>query len=163
MQVDDLLDMNVAVFDLGAHTIGLTKKALSDTGFTKIKLFQDADKLVTHCSEEAVDLVIIDDTHEREEALAVIRRLRNPAEGVLKNSRIVALLAERSENSLSKAIASGVDNVLVKPLMPDKIRVNLLQVMRDENPYMEFDGYTGPDRRRRPSQIAFRGENRRDD
>ena len=161
MRVEELMDLQLAVFDLGAHTIGLTKKALANTGFRHIKLFREPDTLLEQCRNERIDLIIIDDTHETEQALSVIRRLRDPAEGMVRNSRIVALLAERSEKSLGKAISSGVDNVLVKPLIPDKIRASLLQVMRDESPYMELDGYTGPDRRRRISQLDYAGPDRR--
>ncbi|RED52124.1 response regulator [Aestuariispira insulae] len=161
MRVDELLDINLAIFDLGAHTIGLTKKALSDTGFRHITLFQDPDGLLDQCRLEKVDLIIIDDTHETQQALSVIRRLRDPAEGMVTNSKIVALLAERSEKSVGNAIACGVDNILVKPLQADKVRASLLQVMRDDRPYMTFDGYIGPDRRRRASQLDYTGSDRR--
>ena len=163
MHTEDLLSLNIAIFDLGPHTIGLTKRALDKTGFKNIHLFQDAEKLIQFCRDATLDLLIIDDTHETEEALGVIRRLRDPSEGLSQNCRIVALLAERSEKSLGKAISAGVDNVLVKPLVTDKVRANLLQVMRDESPYLEFENYSGPDRRRRPSQVSFSGEDRRTD
>jgi len=75
-----------------------------------------------------VDLVLLDIHIPDEDGYAVLARLRNDPR--FQNTRIVAVTADSSQDSMLRAKAAGFDSFISKPLDPDEFPNQVRQILQ---------------------------------
>lgn len=75
-----------------------------------------------------VDLVLLDIHIPDEDGYAVLARLRNDPR--FQNTRIVAVTADASQDSMVRAKAAGFDSFIGKPLDPDEFPNQVRQILQ---------------------------------
>jgi CheY-like chemotaxis protein len=105
------------------------------------------------------DILLTDYDMAGETGAQLTHRLRRATTN--QNRRIaVIMITGRAEGPvIFSARDSGVDEYLIKPLTTASLCQKLEAVLQRRRPFVEADGYAGPDRRRR--NTAFNGPDRR--
>ena len=79
---------------------------------------------------QRLDLILMDIRLPYEDGYAALSKVRNTAK--LKDTMVVAVTAEASQEQIAKARAAGFDGFLGKPLDPDRFPDQIRRLLRGE-------------------------------
>lgn len=93
------------------------------------------------------DIVMLDLDLNGQEGLDLVRSIRKGEVGIRKDVAILVASAFVDRDYVLKARNNGINWTLVKPLSFRRLYEGLARVILDERPFVDSEGYTGPDRR----------------
>jgi CheY-like chemotaxis protein len=93
------------------------------------------------------DILMIDLDMAGEEGLEFVRAIRKGEIGPRNDIAILVCSAFVDRDYVLKARNNGINWTLVKPLSFRRLYEGLARVILDERPFVDFEGYSGPDRR----------------
>ncbi|HEY3144944.1 MAG TPA: response regulator, partial [Dongiaceae bacterium] len=109
------------------------------------------------------DIVVIDLDLTGMDGLELLRDIRRGGAGVPSDIAILVASAHVDRDYVDKARDSGANWILVKPLTFRRLYEGLVRVIMDDRPFVETDGYAGPDRRQLVGIGGYDGVERRKD
>jgi response regulator RpfG family c-di-GMP phosphodiesterase len=92
------------------------------------------------------DLLVISDDFDSD-VFGAIKEIRSQKLGDNPFLLITMLVSANRPQSLKQAIGTGVDDIIVKPLTPDRIQERLRLVTFHRQPFIVTDDYMGPQRK----------------
>jgi two-component system cell cycle response regulator DivK len=106
---------NVLYIEDNPDNMTLVKRALESRGYT---LFEAANGLdgISTAEREDVNLILLDINLPDIDGYEVARRLRNSAKSTLAYTPIIAITANALKGDAEKALASGCDVYMSKPI-----------------------------------------------
>ncbi|WP_237154870.1 response regulator [Oryzibacter oryziterrae] len=160
-QLSDHLDKVIVIVDDNIKFIQLIRGMLRDFGFTLLHDFSDAREAFLFATRTHVDLIITDLMMTPMNGFQLAERLRHADVVVNRVVPILLLTGHAGRNNIQRAISSGIDEVLVKPISARHLHDRLLSVFDRPRVYIKTpSGYFGPDRRRR-NDPNYKGPERR--
>jgi DNA-binding response OmpR family regulator len=109
--------------------------------------------------EETIDVLVTERNIGPESGLDLLRYIRHHPDSPNRVLPVVMLTADSEEEYVVEARDCGVTEFLAKPFSIEGLYRRLVAAIARPRPFINTDGYFGPDRRRR--QIAFGGPDRR--
>jgi CheY-like chemotaxis protein len=107
------------------------------------------------------DIVMIDLDLSGMDGIELARHIRSGEAGIRKDVAILVASAFVDRDYVERARESGVNWTLVKPLSFRRLYEGLVRVIMDERPFVESDGFAGPDRRLLVGISGYDGYDRR--
>ncbi|MCB2108995.1 MAG: response regulator transcription factor [Rhodobacteraceae bacterium] len=128
---------------------------LRNEGYKRTRTFYRLEDMVAAMNETMPDLLVLaDDLHET--TFNLVRDIRHFRFGRNPFIMITMMLAPDNEANLKRAILTGADDVLIKPVAPGRILDRVQFFTFNRVPFIVTTDYVGPERRRgtdRPSKI----------
>lgn len=107
------------------------------------------------------DIVMIDLDLSGKDGIELARHIRSGEAGIRKDVAILVASAFVDRDYVVRARDSGVNWTLVKPLSFRRLYEGLVRVILDERPFIEGEGFAGPDRRLLVGISGYDGFDRR--
>jgi len=126
-------------------------------------LAQGVKSVVCHATAQALrtmlldsppDMLVLSDDFDSA-VFELIREIRHQKIGENPFMLITVLVAPGRRDALAFAIKAGVDDIVIKPLTPERVRERMSLVAFHRQPFVAHGEYIGPDRRTedRPSRM----------
>ncbi|TAL04055.1 MAG: response regulator [Rhodospirillaceae bacterium] len=126
-------------------------------------LAQGVKSVVCHATAQALrtmlldsppDMLVLSDDFDPA-VFDLIREIRHQKIGENPFMLITVLVAPGRRDALTFAIKAGVDDIVIKPLTPERVRERMSLVAFHRQPFIAHGEYIGPDRRTedRPSRV----------
>ncbi|MBX3455904.1 response regulator [Ferrovibrio sp.] len=132
-----------------APTAAMLMAMLKGLGYARAALAPNTDQAIVQLRAGGVDLLLCDYELGMINGLTLVKMVRRP-EGLGNPMLPIVMMTAHAEGPLvAEAMAAGVDDFLVKPIMPEALLRCLQQVLQRSRPYVKSRDYAGPDRRRR--------------
>jgi two-component system cell cycle response regulator DivK len=106
---------NVLYIEDNPDNMTLVKRALESRGYTLLEAINGMDG-VTTAEREEVDLILLDINLPDIDGYEVARRLRSSSKSALTYTPIIAITANALKGDAEKALASGCDVYMSKPI-----------------------------------------------
>jgi two-component system, cell cycle response regulator DivK len=106
---------NVLYIEDNPDNMTLVKRALESRGYTLLQAANGLDG-ITAAEREDVNLILLDINLPDIDGYEVARRLRNSAKATLAFTPIIAITANALKGDAEKALASGCDVYMSKPI-----------------------------------------------
>jgi CheY-like chemotaxis protein len=131
--------------------------ALQQIGLRSIEACSSPRIALERLQEFAADFVLMDwsDQHAAPETIRLLRSRHSPNRYV----PIIVASAVREAQAVLGARDAGMSEFFLKPFTVETVRSRVVSVLSRPRPFVEANGYFGPDRRRRGA--SFEGEERR--
>jgi DNA-binding NarL/FixJ family response regulator len=118
------------------------KKGLENIGFANISEADDPVAALETMRTRAADLLVC------EHYIPFVWFLRTSAKRPAAYTSILMLSGQNRPDDIREAIDSGVNRFVAKPVTPGELAGHIRQILEQPEPFVESDGYIGPDRRR---------------
>lgn len=116
----------------------------------RVRSFETQRALATYMSLTSVDLVVCDYDCPGARADKVAQALRNDDKLAFRGFQIIAMTRELSPETRQATVASGIDEVIIKPMSPRYLYERVLtRLSKPARPTIIAGGYHGPERRER--------------
>ena len=123
------------------------RNALVTEGYRNVRAVTQLAVVRTILSAASPDLLIIDGHMPDGDTVALIRDIRNGAIGRNPFLPIILMTWEPDRGRVGRAVNSGVDLILVKPVAPADLLARIDGVAFDRKPFLARASFLGPDRR----------------
>ena len=141
-------DIKTLVLDDNRQMIALFVAILEAFGFTKIWRATTIAEAQDLCMDHQFELILADQRVDQTSGLEFVRWLRDPAVSPLQFVPVIMISSYSERKRIIEAIASGVDEFLVKPVRPVDIARRIDAVTYKRRKFVKTINYFGPDRRR---------------
>jgi DNA-binding response OmpR family regulator len=115
----------------------------------RVRSFESAAGLAAYMHLAPVDLAVLDFEHEDCPADRVSFDLRHDGGLLDRDFSIIALTRRVNDSTKRSAVASGIDEVIVKPMSPRYLKERVMARLRNVDVRIGREGYRGPERRGR--------------
>lgn len=156
----NLANLRVLVVDDNRHMIAIVKAILQGFGVREITTVRECEDAVQIFNEMVPDIVILDFVMEPVDGAAIARSIRTSPTSANPFVPIIMLSAFASPARIGAARLAGVNEFLVKPVVPADLYKKLLTVIYQPRSFVRTQTYFGPDRRRHKKD-EFHGDDRR--
>lgn len=120
----------------------------------RVRSFETQRALVTYMHLTSVDLVVLDYDCPGARADKVAQALRMDEKLVFRGFQIIAMTRTLSSETREATMASGIDEVIIKPMSPRYLYERVLsRLSKPARPTIIAGGYHGPERRSRPRDM----------
>lgn len=142
----DLAGFRVAVVDDNRNFRDLLRAMLRAFGVRRVDSIAEPDELIPFLCQNYVDLVFLDLIMPGVDGIQLAREIRHKT-GVAKRAMpIVLVTGHASRATVVKAVAAGIDDIIVKPVSPQTILRRSRRLLLKPPHYVAgLDGYFGPD------------------
>lgn len=123
------------------------RNALVSEGYRDVQVVTQLAVVQTVLSGGSPDLLIIDGHMPDGDTISLVRDIRNGAIGRNPFLPIILMTWESDRGRVGRAVNSGVDLILVKPVAPADLLARIDGVAFDRKPFLARGSYIGPDRR----------------
>ena len=123
--------------------------ASAATGDLRVRMFEAESALRTYMRLSPVDLLVCDFDNESTPAGNLTHSLRLDDRLVRREFQVIALAGTITENMKQASIASGIDEVILKPMSPKYLLERVLSRLDCAPPQIKAGRYQGPERRGR--------------
>lgn len=123
----------------------------------RVRTFDSQIALTTYMRLSPVDLLVCDFDSEVAPAGALARALRFDQTIMRRDFQIIALTGAVTANIKQASIASGIDEVIVKPMSPKYLLERVLSRLKRGVPQVASGHYQGPERRGRSTSRPATG------
>ncbi|MGE5503471.1 MAG: response regulator [Actinomycetota bacterium] len=123
------------------------RAALNSVGFRAVSEVHTFVKLHDLLRHDAVDLVVTASEIEDNDVGFLVREMRNHRLGDNPFVVVMVLLASAEPDYVRKLVDSGVDDLLLTPVVPDQLIGRIEKIANRRKPFVVTHDYTGPDRR----------------
>lgn len=159
--VDPIADMSIVVVDDSRNFLKLVTSILRNFGIKDCISFDDPMQVIDYLEINTVDCLVTDLVMPKMNGFELANRIRHSREVVNRRIPIIMVTGHANRENISRAINSGIDEVLVKPFRPNDLRRRLYAIATSPRRYIKTsNGYFGPDRRRSRDKAYF-GPDRR--
>ena len=107
----------------------------------------DAKAAMEICKEADLDLVVCDGSLPEGEAYDFIAALRRSDLEPNRFAPVMIIQGHTPRDLINKARDCGANFVVAKPVTPRLLLERVLWIAQESRPFIELDGYVGPDRR----------------
>jgi DNA-binding response OmpR family regulator len=146
----------VAILAASPALSSILTSVLAATPNLRVRSFESQLALTTYMRLSPVDLLVADFDCEASPAGELARALHADAAVVRRAFQIIALASTVDAETKEASIASGIDEVIVKPMSPKYLLERVLSRLR--RPLPQPASPSGPDRRERlppPRQVVL--------
>ena len=163
-EVDPFEDMSVVVVDDSRNFLKLVRSILRNFGLKDCTCFDDPAAALAYLEIHSVDAVIMDLIMPKMNGFELAHKIRHSTEIANRLIPIIMVTGHANRENISKAINSGIDEVLVKPFRPVDLRKRLFAIATNPRRYIHTaQGYAGPERRRERDKSYFGPDRRVED
>lgn len=158
MASQDFADLAVLVAESNSQMADLTSQMLRGLGVRKIQVANDAVAASSILRRGGIDVLMIDDALSGLDGTTFTRRLRRSEDEASRHVAVLMMASQPSAASIALARDAGITEFLRRPFSAAQIGEKLAVIVAAPRPFVETNGYSGPDRRRRSGN--FSGERR---
>lgn len=115
-------------------------------GLRNVRAVHDLPRLRSAIRERPVDLIVVSDDLDRS-IFQEMKDVRHNRIGINPFTVITFMVDPNSERSFKRAVFSGADDVLIKPVAPIKVVERAKFIAFNRLPFIATGEYIGPDRR----------------
>jgi len=127
---------------------GSIRMSLQHEGFGEVRDTHLLERARTWVAEAPPDLLIANADYL--DACRLFRGIRHQSVGEDPFVPIIAVSGAGMPPQIRRAIDSGADHILVKPVTIENLLERVLRLVRSRKPFVVTSDYIGPDRRREP-------------
>ena len=109
----------------------------------------DGQEALRLLESRRVDLVITDLNMSPMNGIELTKELRRPNRRLNSSVAVLMITGHRETEHVCAAIDAGVNDFLLKPLVPSEFQYRLEKIFMTPRPSAQSSNYKGPDRRRR--------------
>jgi CheY-like chemotaxis protein len=106
-----------------------------------------ADEASQTCQEADLDLIVCDGAMAGGEAYDFVTDLRHSGSEPNRFCPVIILAGHTPLAQVAKARDCGANFVVAKPVTPRTLLERIVWIAQETRPFVELDGYIGPDRR----------------
>lgn len=161
MKEYDLAGLRALVVDDNRHFLAIMRTMLRAFGVRQIFDCVDAVQAFEALKSSEIDFALVDLKLDSIDGLEFTNLVRSASDSQNPRMPIIMVTAYSERSNVERAIASGIDEFLVKPVSPKMLYERICSVIERPRTYVRVGGYFGPDRRRHNSD-SFAGLERRD-
>jgi DNA-binding response OmpR family regulator len=141
----------IAILAANPALTSLLSAVLAATYGLRVRSFESAVALTTYMRLSPVDLLVCDFDCAASPADDLARALRGDTSLARRDFQIIALASVIDAGMKVASIASGIDEVIVKPMSPKYLLERVLSRLRPAGPPVGTATRYGPERRGSPS------------
>jgi DNA-binding response OmpR family regulator len=141
--------VSALILDDNAHMRGLVRVILAGFGMRRIEEAQDAREALGILAGGDLDIAFVDMKLGGMDGLEFCRYIRTHQDSPNIYLPLIMVTAYSERSRVIDAINAGVDEFLVKPVRAVDVANRVNAVIERRRPFIQADGYFGPDRRRR--------------
>jgi CheY-like chemotaxis protein len=155
-----LQTVSVLLVDDNQHMRVITSAILQSAGIRNIREVSDGAAALHALREAPVDIAIVDFNMFPMDGVEFTRLVRNSSDSADPYLPIIMMTGHSERSRVTEARDAGVTEFVAKPITAKAIFDRIKAVIVNPRPFINADGYFGPDRRRqRPG--AYKGPFRR--
>jgi len=124
--------------------------ALIPRGLRDLVICRDAKALEDTLDSRSVDILLCDVELSGISFRETMQRIRHHEIGVNPFVQIVATVGETGKQHVKELIGAGVDDLIRRPMEPDKIVARFESLVRPRRPFAITESFIGPNRRQKP-------------
>ena len=158
----NLSTLSVLIVDDQPFFRVLLTEVLRGLGVRNVAIAHDGEDGFMAFEDMRPDVVLADWMMPRLDGIGLTRRIRALSEPALQQVPIILVTAKSERRQIDSARSSGIDEFLLKPISAKAIFDRLQEVIERPRPFVNFETYTGPCRRKR-THAGFAGPFRRFD
>lgn len=146
-------NVTVVVADCDPHLCEGLRVAMAAEGYKDIHTIRRLSAVRELIAERMVDLLVLDVDLPDGDTVALVRDIRRGNAGRNPFVSIIFVTRESDTDVIRRAVNSGVDLILIKPLSAGRLFTRIERLVADRKPFVVTGDYVGPDRRNRPLTI----------
>jgi two-component system, chemotaxis family, chemotaxis protein CheY len=158
----DLGALSILVIDDQPFFRVLLTEVLRSLGVGNVAVAVDGEDGFTAFQDMRPDVVVTDWMMPKLDGIDLTRRIRSLSDEAQQKVPIILVTAKSERSQIDLARSSGIDEFILKPISAKSICDRLREVIEKPRPFVTFETYTGPCRRRR-DEPKFSGPFRRYD
>ena len=158
--MSQLAELRVIVVEDNPHMRSIVCAILRGLGVTKIRECGDGAQALVELRDAPADVAIVDFNMAPVDGVTFTQLVRNSADSPNRYLPIIMLTGYTERTRVEEARDAGVTEFIVKPVTARAVIGRLESVIFRPRPFIQSEGYFGPDRRRR-ADPAFQGPWRR--
>ncbi len=139
---------SVLLFDKQRNSRHVTRCSLQMIGFVDIIDTSDLATALDYIGNGKPDLIIADISSDADQICESVQKLRYREIGTDPFVAIILTAWNPSNELVRKAINSGADDILGKPLSTQRINERIQAILNARKPFVVTNDYIGPDRRK---------------
>lgn len=139
--------IKVVLADGDIYTAQGLRNALTNEGYRDVRTVARLTVLRDVMMAEMVDLLVLDADLPDGNAIGLVKDVRRGGMGRNPFLPIILLTWASEPKAVQRAVNSGVDLILVKPLSPAQLFSRIDGLVADRKPFVVTADYVGPDRR----------------
>lgn len=140
--------LRVALLDEDARTAQTTRTLLSTVGINQVHLCRTPDEMMEKLQDLAIDIVLVDVSSGKEEALEFIRDLRAKG-GPASLIPLITLTQDTTAKMLREVFDAGASEAIAKPANARSLFSRLQSIIDTPRNFIVSKNFKGPDRRRK--------------
>lgn len=144
-----LESVSALILDDNAHMRGLLRVILASFGVRRVEDAADTDEAMGHIAGGDIDMAFVDFKLGGLDGLDFCKRIRLDPQSPNRYLPIIMITAYSERGRVIDAINAGVDEFLVKPVRAVDVANRVNAIIERRRPFVNAQGYFGPDRRRR--------------
>jgi two-component system chemotaxis response regulator CheY len=144
-----LENVSALILDDNAHMRGLLRVILASFGVRRVEDAADTHQAVAHIAGGDIDIAFVDFKLGTLDGLDFCKRIRLDTHSPNRYLPIIMITAYSERKRVLEAINAGVDEFLVKPVRAVDVANRVNAIIERRRPFVQAQGYFGPDRRRR--------------
>ncbi len=145
-------NISVVIADSRANMSQALRNALVNEGYRDVQVFGRLAGLRDAMKGSLADLLVLDVDLPGGDSLALVRDIRHSRIGRNPFLPVILLTWASDPDVVERAVSSGVDLILVKPLSAAQLFSRIDGLVADRKPFVVTADYVGPDRRGHPKQ-----------
>ncbi len=154
MSSPNLSKLGALVIDPRANMTTLVADMLRSLGYHEIREANEGSQAQLDLQRRRYEVVIIDDAITGPDALDLVRRLRADAQSPNRLTPVIMMAAAPDAARIGAARDAGVSEFLRKPFAARDLKARLDTLAASPRPFIEAEGFAGPDRRRRHQDVG---------
>lgn len=155
-----LRDASIMVVDDSPAMRRLLTGLVRTFGAANVIEASEGDQALDLFHRQPCDLLITDYAMQPTDGVSLTRRLRAEAGNPHADVPIIMVTSHGEEAYRQAAQEAGVDEYMLKPVMPGQLYAHILAALTHRRPMISASTYHGPDRRRELSTV-YTGQERR--
>lgn len=143
-----LESVSALILDDNAHMRGLLRVILASFGVRRVEDAADTEEAMGHLAGGDIDIAFVDFKLGGLDGLEFCKRIRDP-HSLYRYLPLIMITAYSERGRVLDAVNAGVDEFLVKPVRAVDVANRVNAIIERRRPFVQAEGYFGPDRRRR--------------
>lgn len=155
----DLSQIKVLVAEDYPPMRKLLGQVLFELNVEDFHMVGNGQEAIDFLEENQIDLLLVDNIMDPIDGTELTRMIRAGKTAADRHTPIIMVSGETSKDLIVGARDAGVNEFLAKPISTRMVYQRFMNIIENPRPYVEAEGFYGPDRRRR--QMRFPGLDRR--
>ncbi len=141
------LEKAVVLLLAGGSSMELLTRVFQGFGVRQPFCCADRFQAMELCQDQPLDLIVCDGSLPQGEAYDFVAELRRSDLEPNRFAPVMLVQGHTPKDQVQKALDCGANFVLAKPVNPRTLLERILWIANEQRPFIELDGYVGPDRR----------------